>query len=267
MANLSAFYDTRDCFKKNICYNNPLSYDEWAQVPDDQKVVFLFVQFFDEITLAWTKANAFDFIAPEEGVETVIQYLQKQVCDRYIKGHPKRKVSNSYFNSHRTECEEHRIIEENPKRFSPGYIYRIAYNCLYCICHDLKSVQDRWVNEVDPIVVLGEDELNLIDYNPSSRVASAEVIYEAESFENEFWDIIEDMGVDAEKVMRYLLSGDEKDLKKLSKRNSDYATDPLRDVEVSLEAAREIINQLKERFLSLSVDSKCGNYILQANLV
>jgi hypothetical protein len=78
--------------------------------------------------------------------------------------------------------------------------------------------------------------------------------------------VIEDIGVDAEKVMRYLLSNNPKDLKKLNKRDNSYNFDPLRNIEVSMESATEIIEKLRNRFLSMPTTSKCGSYILQSIL-
>lgn len=263
MANMAAFYETRNCFCNFIDYTEPLSFDEWAKVPEDRKVAFLFVQFFKEITLAWDKANQFDFIEGEEGVTTVLQYLQKQVCDTYIKGHPKKKVSKVYAAAHPDECEERHMIEEKPERFSPGYIYRTAYNAMYCICHDLKSVKDRWDFETDSVVMYDGKELSLFD-TFADKGGSVADLHDSESFEDEFWSIIEDTGLSGEKVMRYLLSENKADLLKLSPSSRLYKQgDPLRDVEVSLERAEEIIAELKEAFLSLPKSSPCRAYISQ----
>jgi len=260
MATLAAFRETRDYFSNYFAYKKPLTFDEWVKLTDEQKVAVLFLQFYNEIVLAWSRANNYDFIEGEEGVTTIVQYLQKHVCDRYIKGHPKRKVSAEYFFSHLDECEERRILEENPAKFNPAYIYRIAYNSLYCICHDLQSVKDRWDNETSRYVNYNDSELDLLDAIADTSTSVAESI-EYTSFEEEFWRVIEDEGTGAAKVMRYLLSGDTSDLKKLSSRDKDRDLDPLKDVEVTLDEVDNIIRRLRSRFLAMSANSHCGAYI------
>lgn len=232
MANLSSFYDARRLFREYTGYSEPLSFDEWNSHPSGHKAALLFVQFFDQITLAWEKANAFDFIDGEEGVSIVNQYLNKNVP----------------------------IIENQPKRFTPRYIYRVAYNCMYCICHDLLSVKDRWENETSGIVVHDGEELNLFDTFADTK-GSASDVSEYAGFEKEFWSVIEDEGLSAEKVMRYLMSHDAADLKKMNPRNKRYKLDPLRDVDVKLEEVDSIISVLREKFLSLPQNSACGQYI------
>lgn len=260
MATLAAFRETKDYFSSYFTYEKPLTFDEWVKLSDEKKLAVLFLQFYNEIVLAWDRANSFDFIESEEGVTTIVQYLQKHVCDRYIKGHPKRKVSAEYFYSHLDECEERRILEENPAKFNPAYIYRIAYNSLYCICHDLKSVKARWDNETSRYVNYNDTELDLLDMIQDTRTSVAESS-ECRSFEEEFWKVIEDEGTGAAKVMRYLLSGNAADLKKLNVRDKDRDLDPLKDVEVSLEEVDNIICRLRSKFLAMSVNSPCGSYI------
>lgn len=234
MAHMKAFYDTKQLYLEYTGYTKPLSYEEWNDYPSGLKAGLLYLQFYNEITLAWDKANTLDFIEAEEGVSTMLQYLEKNVS----------------------------IIENNPKRFSPNYIYRVAYNCLYCICHDRKCDKDRLENETSGIVNYDGEELNLFDTIADSH-GSVENVLETDSFESQFWSIIEDAGLPAEKVMRYLLSEDEADLRALTKRCKRYQADPLRDVEVALDKVDEIISELRERFLALPADSACGRYIMQ----
>ena len=72
------FYTTRDFFKEATQFKGPMSYDEWVSCPDDHKAAVLYLQFFEQITLAWYKAKSF-YGSDEEGVETVLQYLMKNV--------------------------------------------------------------------------------------------------------------------------------------------------------------------------------------------
>ena len=206
MAN--AFNETRNLFSRFTQYTKPLSYEEWMEVPYSSKAAVLFVQFFDEITLAWYKTKSF-FVEEELGVETMVQYLEKNVP----------------------------VIEKDPKRFKSSYIYKVAYNCLYCISHDIKRDIQRFESEVSNIVVCGEDELDLFD-----TVSKNESI-ESEINKKEFWSLIENMDLKTKKVIIHLLNGET--LNKSTKRSPMYEVDPLRDISVSVEEMEKIVAELK----------------------
>lgn len=211
MAN--AFNETRNLFITSTGYTRPLSYQEWMMIPSENKAAVLFVQFFDEITLAWYKTKSF-FVVEEDGVSTMLQYLMKNVP----------------------------IIENDSKRFKPNYIYKVAYNCLYCISHDIKRDIERYENEVSNIVACGDDQLDLFDTVPAKSDLHDELT------RKQFWAIIEDMGVKTQKVINYLLNGDSLDT--VSKRSKSYATDPLRDVAVSVDEMEQIVKALKAKLAS-----------------
>ncbi len=232
MANLSAFYETRDCFRTLTQFEGQLSYDEWINSPRDHKAALLFVNFFSKMIQAWDKANRFDYIPGEDGVSIVCQYLEKNV--------PK--------------------IEEEPNKFSEAYIYKVAYNCMYCICHDLKSVQDRWDNETSNVVAYQGEELNLFDTCADNRGSAEDSAFYTEE-QKKFWELVEGSDPKCQKVIDYLLSNDPKMLKKLSKRNRNYENDPLRDIEVKLDEAQELINQMREKLETLSHNSMYGSMI------
>ena len=267
MAKLAAFYDTRCLYLESTGYTEPLSYEEWAAKPDNLKAAFLYLQFYNEIVLAWTKADCLEIGDDTEGVSTILQYLEKQVrqVQYFCKANPKKKASAEFRRTHPDEviAVERRIIDENPQKFSPGYIYRTAYNCLYCICgHDRKCDKDRYENETSGIVIQDGKEVSIIDSVADKRGSASDTL-DSINFQNEFWSVISELGAKAEKVMRYLLSHDEADLKKLNARSKLYEHDPLRDVEVSIEEAQEIIKKLRYRFMNMSKDSNCGQYLLK----
>lgn len=257
----NAFAETRKLFTSYTNYTQPLSYDEWSAVADENKATVLFVQFYDEITLAWYKTKSF-FVLEEDGVSTILQYLVKNVP----------------------------IIQKDSKKFTPNYIYRVAYNCLYCISHDIKRDIERWERETSNIVGYEDRELDLFDSVAASTSEFCETAAQAE-----FWRIIESMGPDTLKVVNYLLN-EEQSLKKaritkvtrsnaelftdedklaeilskldtsekvVNKRQSvessyhkvnNYELDPLKDIEVSLESAEKIIDELRiklEKFKEL----------------
>lgn len=265
MAKFAAFHDTRNLYIEYTGYTKPLSYEEWAEKPDSLKAAFLFVQFYNEITLAWSKADSLDFGDDAEGVSTVLQYLDKQVkqTQYFRKDDPSKKASAAYLKSNPDDCiqVERRIIDENPEKFSASYIYKIAYNCLYCICgHDRKCDKDRIENETSAIVMYDGEEFDIFD-TYADKKGSAEDCYEASALENEFWSVVRSAGRPAEKVMRYLLTGNKADLKSITARSKTYSVDPLRDVNVSLDEVDEIIAILQKKFLELPEDSICRDYL------
>lgn len=234
----NAFAETRNLFMAYTHYERPLSFEEWVSAPQDSKAALLYVQYYEEITLAWYKSKSF-FAVEEEGVETVLQYLMKNVP----------------------------VIEQNPKRFTPGYIYRVAYNCLYCISHDRKCDIERWERETSNLTRFDGNELDLFD-TVTTNLLGADEALTSESF----WAIIEDMGIETWKVVNYLLN-EGQSLKKTTfrmknpetlkswetktpseKRQSmetylngknNYEIDILKDIEVSVEQMNQIIEDLK----------------------
>lgn len=235
----NAFRETRNLFINYTNYTRPLSYAEWLAVPEDNKAAVLYVQFYEQITLAWYKTKSF-FVLEEDGVSTILQYLVKNVP----------------------------ILKENSARFKPSYIYQVAYNCLYCISHDIKRDIERWENETSNIIGYGEDELDLFDTVVSNCCDADE-----ELTKQKFWAIIEQMGPETEKVVNHLLNGTP--MKKAAFRSSDpstraswekktdkekkeamffyevtkknYEIDPLKDIAVSAQQAEEIIKNLREK--------------------
>lgn len=265
MSRFAAFRDTFNMFLEFTHYTRPLSYEEWKEFPEDRKAALLFVQFYNEITLAWDKADSLDWGDDAEGVTTVLQYLQRNISHivYYMKSNPSKKANAEYRRQHPEDvlAIEQRIIDQNPEKFSSRYIYRVAYNCLYCIAgHDRQCDKDRINNETSPIVTYEGKELNLFD-TIADRRGSIVDQYEYSEFEKEFWDIIEAEGIHAVKVMRYLLSHDVASLKKITASNKLYSVDPLRDVEVSIDKVDAILASLRERFLSMPSNSECGRLL------
>ena len=222
MANLSALYETRNLFISYTSYVKSLSFEQWKAVPEDQKAAVLFVQFFDQVCMAYNKANK-GVINAEDAVSIVLQYLQKNVAK----------------------------ILEQPNRFSPAYIYQVCYNCIYCILEGEK-LQKRLAETPSTIDYDGE-ELNLFD-SLGIGSDSAEDAYELEAIQNRIWTVIEECGLESRKVARYLISGDVKDLKKVSKNSKNYEKDPLRDVEVSVDKLDEIIGELRVKLADIRAE-------------
>lgn len=170
------FYETKVMFRDALGIYEPLSYEEWLAFEPQDKAAALYVMFYNQITFAWYKCRSF-YGLEEDGVSTVLQYLQKNVP----------------------------IIEKDERRYTPNYIYRVAYNCMYCICHDIKRDRERWENEMSNIVSTGDqEEVDLFD---TVRSEAFDRIFETEVLRIRFWKIIENMGDDVVTFVDGMLSG------------------------------------------------------------
>ena len=211
MGATNSLNDTLSFFLNQITYTGPLTFDEWDALPTrDHKIAVLYIQFFDQICYAWSRARA-DYVDDDDLVSCVLQYLNKNVTK----------------------------IENDKKRFTPAYIQTVAYNCMDCI-RCMKGKIEKAKNEV-PTVLRHTDEGDLDVLDITGCNDEIELQYTSE----EFWSIIEDMGVKTEKVVQHLISGTT--LRRVPKRSSGYMTDPLRDVTVSKEETEEIIEKLREK--------------------
>lgn len=163
MAN--AFAETKNLFQAYVGYTKPLSYEEWLATDDDSKAAVLYVQFYDEITLAWYKVKSL-YTPEERGVEEMMTYLMKNV----------------------------KILKDNPNRFNSRYMYQVAYNCLYCICHDIKGDKERFALERSNILQVGDTEVDLFDTCAQAGTIEHTLATEA------FWRVVERTGRTDEEV-------------------------------------------------------------------
>lgn len=201
---MNQFRETRKIYIEYLQYTKPLSYVEWVALPDDHKAAALFVQYFDQIELAWYKAKSF-FTTEEDGVYTTMQYLMKNV----------EKIKN------------------DSKRFSPKYIYKVAYNCLYCICHDPIVEKIRWETTDSNIVIHEGKELDLFDTTVSIH-SSIELNYDRK----EFWKAVDSLGPKGQKVINHLLN--KAPLGKYNTKSVCAYDESLKDVKVSKEELEDI---------------------------
>lgn len=139
---MNQFYETRRIFAESVPSHVPQSYESWISVPDEYKAAVLYVDFFDQVTMAWFRLKT-PAAVEEECVSEVMFYLQKNV-DKIV---------------------------ADKKRFTPAYIYRICYNCIYCKSVDPYSGQTAktsWHNNTcSNLVSVGDDVLDLFDTVPS----------------------------------------------------------------------------------------------------
>lgn len=213
---------TRRMLREYVNYTGPMTYSDWLSLPDyiqkknkdgvlekiatGNKAAVLFLQFYEQITLAWYKTKSY-YAMDEDGVSTVLQYLEKNV----------------------------QKIKDSPKRFTPAYIYKVAYNCLYCICHDIQRDKLRAENEMSNIQPNGSDgeELDWFDSVCDTRYDMVDEICRRDTFHisNEIWDMIEDMGVPTKKVVAKLMKENsyiQSELDSISSDTVDRITQELR---------------------------------------
>ena len=132
----SPLFETMKLFRSatNLVVNEPLTFDEWVALPDEQKSAALYVMFFNQITLAYYKSRSF-YSPEEDNVSIVCQYLEKNVP----------------------------IIKNNPRRYTPRYIYQVAYNCMFCQSRGIKRDLQRYETEISNKVITDTDEYDLFD--------------------------------------------------------------------------------------------------------
>lgn len=202
---MSQFRTTRNLYLEALSeFQFPLTYDAWLAADDEYKAVLLFVNFFDEIELAWYKER-FSYVLEEDAVSTVNMYLMKNV----------------------------EKIKAEPKRFTPNYIYRVAANCIYCLREPQVEInRDKF--EVSNEVTVGDDVVNLYDLAPS-----VDDSYEVKQAKEAVWEIIAKMGPKAEKVANKLLNPDDS----LSAARKKTGVDRLENVSVSPAEFTEIMEQ------------------------
>ncbi len=171
----SPLYETMKMFRSVLGLNagELLNYDEWIRLDPCYKSAALYVMFFREITLAYYKSRSF-YSHEDDNVSIVLQYLDKNVP----------------------------IIEMDESRYTAKYVYKVAYNCMYCQSRDIKRDRQRYENEVSNITVSTEgDELNLFDFVSSNE--SIESIINRERF----WAIIRSMDDETCSVVENILNG------------------------------------------------------------
>lgn len=235
---MSQFFATKKMFANVIGVDNDnesLSYESWMAIPDSYKSAALFVNFYPAIKAAWESAKGAG-VDEEDGVETALQYLEKNV-DK---------------------------IKTAPNRYTHNYIYAVAWNSICCL-RRTKMAQLRPRFEVSNIVdgVDGEErDLHdtVLDYD--TDVAS---IVEKKIAIDEFWGEIEELFIPRdkngnltddskvviecrkyEKVITHLLNGES--LSKARAKAMDADPDnPLLSVSVSRSDKERIIRNLRTK--------------------
>lgn len=217
--NYSPFISTKQMFREYLVgYSYPLTYEAWVKADEEDKAALLFVNFYNQITLAYTnvvtKYNA-DYIIAEDAVSNILGVL----------------IKNS------------NILTENEdggKRFTPGYFYSVCWGCLFSM---VRSIATQKRNEHEISNELSDDDgdilVNLFDLSPA-----IDDTYEVRQAKDAIWDIIRHMGPKAEKVVNHLINPKDT-LHKISKSSSEHDSDRLADVSVTPSEYSSILDALK----------------------
>lgn len=207
------FQQTKIRFREFANYERPLTYDEWMAAPDECKAAILYVQFYDQITLAWMKTKSV-YTDINDGVSEILQYLNKNV----------------------------EKIKADGKRFTPNYIYRVAYNCLSCLSWNDPELNHRcrtYQNEVSNIVGYGEDELDLFDtIVDENSETGAQFDFDANKSylvnATKLWDIVESMGKKTKLVVAKLLGEKSYTPKELNSVSEEETQEIIAELRVKL---------------------------------
>lgn len=203
---MNQFKETLNRFKPALIgldYNN---YWEWMLIPDDLKAAALYEKFYDTITLAWSKTQK-PFVEEETAVSTLMQYLIKNV----------------------------EIIREDRKRFTPNYLYKIAFNAFYPLGRIKRDIErfsqeeSLWdyTHEYDNQV---SDDIDNNFYWDSPYICRAVAFDESDDeMLEEVWKIIESCDEQTKKVIESLIGG-----KKLGKRMKAKSIEIIAELKVKL---------------------------------
>lgn len=168
------------------------NYWDWLLIPSDFKAIALYVQFYEQITLAWEKTKK-PFVYEEDAVSTLMQYLLKNIP----------------------------ILESDRKRFTPAYIYKIAFNAFYPLVRIKRDIDfyTNWASTYGPVLDVNlrdDDEENLFtEPYYIDRLVDEKTPFD-EFNRNEFWKLIESTDSETKQVVERLVNG-----KKIRKRDAD----------------------------------------------
>ena len=221
-ANNYQFIQTRDMFREYLSnYPKELTYEEWKNADSEDQAALLFINFYQEVTLAWYNAivsRDIAYVTQEDGISTVLQYLMKNV----------------------------EYIQADSKKYSKQYIYRVCYNCIGCLPRSVTEsnrneceISNEYVEES----VTGEVSINLWDLVPSE-----DEDMETQETKEAIWNIIRHMGPKAEKVVNHLINPKDT-LHKVAHSSPERETDRLADVSVSDAEYEEILAELKQKLM------------------
>ena len=215
--NYIQFQATKKMFKEYAFSKTsfPITFEEWSALDDDLKGAALYINFYSEIILAWSKFDN----SPCDTETIVSDFLMTLV----------KNVDK---------------IMESPKRYKPGYIYTLAKRSFICMVRQPKYTRVFETEISNEVSTANDDIMDLFDLVPHEDEP-----YEVVQHHEALWTIIRGMGPKAEKVANHLINGEP--LTRARKTANQRDLDPLADVSVSAEEYPAIISQIKEKIAPL----------------
>lgn len=183
------------------------------------KAALLFVNFYKEIALAWSKWKT-PYFLPDDGVSIAMQIMQKQVS----------------------------FISANPKLFTPTYIYKVSWNGLGAFIKSHVTDKRRYESGMSYHIEDTDAMGNTVTVNIADLVPFWDDDYEVTQAKTAIWEIIESLGPKAEKVVNHLINPTDS-LRKTTRRSLGHNTDRLKDVEVTPAEYDAIMIELQDRLL------------------
>lgn len=189
---MTQFKSTLELFKAALTTSEYSTYWEWMELPDVLKTAALYVNFYNQITLAYKK-NQRPFLDEADAVEIVLQYLEKNTD----------------------------IIYQNRNRYTANYIYRVAFNAIYPLTRREVDIQRYETSTSLYEYILDLDELESDDRVGCSAYRARAVSYDRYSFDTpDIKDYMDTLDKELQRLITLLLDG-RKPGKKLSKRVPD----------------------------------------------
>ncbi len=204
---MNQFKETFNRFKPALTGFDYNTYGEWMLIPDNLKSVALYVQFYDEVNLAWIKTHK-PFMEEETAISTLLQYLVKNV----------------------------EIIKSDYKRYTSNYIYKVAFNAFYPLGRIKRDI-DEWVHrdssyEFNLELFFQYEEYDNDNFYYSEPFTLSKFFKEDTYFSdgiNQIWEIIESCSEIEKKVMESLIGG-----KKLGKRLDSKSSEIIAELRIKL---------------------------------
>ena len=213
--NYSPFISTKQMFVEYLTgYSFPISFETWLASDEEEKAALLFVNFYDQIVLAFSRSNA-AYVLSEDAVSTILMVLTKNATIL-------------------------QTVENGEKRFTPNYFYTVAWGAFYSLVRSIAN-KSRDEHEICNEIENSDSDvsINLFDFAPSHDDTC-----EMRQAKEAVWDIIAHMGPKAEKVVNHLINPKDT-LHKISKSSSEYDSDRLADVSVTPSEYESILAALK----------------------
>lgn len=215
--NYFQFQATKKMFRESAFsgISFPMDFDTWYALDDDLKAAALYINFYSEIVLAWSKFDN----SPCDTETIVSDFLMTLV----------KNVDK---------------IKEAPKRYKPGYIYTLAKRSFICMVRQPKYTRVYESEMSNEVITSDNDVMDLFDLVPHEDEP-----YEVVQYREALWAIISNIGPKAEKVVNHLINGEP--LTKVRKTANQRELDPLADVSVDSEEYPIILSQIREKVAPL----------------